>query len=303
MFSDYFQSSIRRSAVNYNIFYIVVILVKDTLNTILNLQRVIPYNGYDGDFIQLFSRSNPDYLHESDKDIYCRLEGRGSRPLGIFIKREGIRQLNENLFRLIKSLVKFMVKIKSRFQLSFYRMYFPKSKFGENIVLHGSPLFRLLGAAEFGGNLIFRNATRYNPAGINKKCSIYVAPGARLRIGDFSGFSGCSIYCARSVDIGKYCNFGVNVFIWDTDFHPLEYEKRRTHDVDAINSQPVVIGDDVFVGGNSLILKGARIGDRAVIGAGSVVTGNVPNDELWAGNPARFIRKLEPNSQSKAERA
>ena len=55
---------------------------------------------------------------------------------------------------------------------------------------------------------------------------------------------------------------------------------------------PIIVGDDVFVGANSIILKGVIIGARVIIGAGSVVTKNIPSDEIWAGNPAKFIRKV-----------
>ena len=54
--------------------------------------------------------------------------------------------------------------------------------------------------------------------------------------------------------------------------------------------KPVVIGNDVFIGAKSIILKGVTIGENSVIGAGSVVTKSVPANQIWAGNPAKFIR-------------
>ncbi|MEI3417887.1 MAG: DapH/DapD/GlmU-related protein [Blautia sp.] len=59
----------------------------------------------------------------------------------------------------------------------------------------------------------------------------------------------------------------------------------------AVN--PVVIKNGVFIGANSIILKGVTIGEKAIIGAGSVVTRSIPDGEIWAGNPARFIRKIK----------
>lgn len=143
-----------------------------------------------------------------------------------------------------------------------------------------------------GSNCIFRSKSKYNMVGINKKISIGVANNAKLIIGDNCGFSGTSIFAANSIIIGDYCNFGGNTFIWDTDFHPLDFNDRRVHIVEKINTAPIAIGKDVFVGANSIILKGVTIGDRAIIGAGSVVAKNIPNDEIWAGNPAKFIRKI-----------
>ena len=59
-----------------------------------------------------------------------------------------------------------------------------------------------------------------------------------------------------------------------------------------INSAPVIIKDGVFIGADTLILKGVTIGEKSVIGAGSIVTRNVPAGKIWAGNPAKFLRRL-----------
>ena len=58
-------------------------------------------------------------------------------------------------------------------------------------------------------------------------------------------------------------------------------------------SKPVKIGDNVWIGMNSCILPGVEIGNNSIIGSGSVVTKNIPENEIWVGNPAKFIRKLE----------
>lgn len=128
-------------------------------------------------------------------------------------------------------------------------------------------------------------------AGLFKPSTIYIQKGASLMIGDNTGLSGVSIYCSKHINIGNNVNCGGNVSIWDTDFHPLYYSDRRTNDLSKIKSLAISIGNDVFIGGHSIILKGVSIGDRAIIGAGSVVTKAIPPDEIWAGNPARFIKK------------
>jgi acetyltransferase-like isoleucine patch superfamily enzyme len=58
-------------------------------------------------------------------------------------------------------------------------------------------------------------------------------------------------------------------------------------------TKPVVIRDGAFIGAHTIVLKGVTIGERSVVGAGSVVTKDIPDGEIWAGNPARFIRKLD----------
>ena len=150
----------------------------------------------------------------------------------------------------------------------------------------------LQGKGEFnlGRQITFNCSLWSNMVGLYKPCTLCVKKGAKLTIGDYSGFSGVSIYCANNITIGKYVNCGGNVSIWDTDFHPLNFMDRRANN-DKIVSKPVKIGDDVFIGANSIILKGVSIGARAIIGAGSIVTKDVPNDEIWAGNPAKFIKK------------
>lgn len=146
------------------------------------------------------------------------------------------------------------------------------------------------GKIVLGKNVTFVNSTRFNLAGINRPCSIHAGRGAEITVGERTGFSGCAISSVKSILIGSDCNFGVNTCIYDHDFHPLNYLDRRADDETKILSKPVQIGNDVFVGGNSMILKGSEIGDRAIIGAGSVVSGKVPCDEIWAGNPLRFIK-------------
>ena len=58
-------------------------------------------------------------------------------------------------------------------------------------------------------------------------------------------------------------------------------------------AKPVIIKDGAFIGTDCIILKGVTIGEKSVIGAGSVVTKSVPDGEIWAGNPAKFIRKVD----------
>jgi len=145
---------------------------------------------------------------------------------------------------------------------------------------------------KIGDNCIFKSKTKSNFVGINKKMSIRVCENADLLIGNNCGFSGTSIYSSKKIQIGDFCNFGGNTFIWDTDFHPLGFISRRIHKIEEINSSPIIIGEDVFIGANSIILKGVQIGSRAIIGAGSVVSKNIPSDEIWAGNPVKFIRKI-----------
>jgi len=82
---------------------------------------------------------------------------------------------------------------------------------------------------------------------------------------------------------------GANTTIIDTDFHPLDPNARRLRPNDGLTA-PIVIENDVFIGMNCLILKGVTIGADSVVGAGSVVTRNVPANSVVVGNPAQVVR-------------
>ncbi|GAB3562960.1 DapH/DapD/GlmU-related protein [Spirosoma luteolum] len=176
------------------------------------------------------------------------------------------------------------------------RLRYPQVQIGKGVRVYGPIQLRIARTARvvIQDNVVFRSTTRHNFVGLTKPVSICVLANAELLIGANSGFSGTSIYAATSIRIGNYSNFGGNSCLWDTDFHPLEAHLRRDP-VNPARQAPIWIGSDVFVGANTLILKGITIGDRSVIGAGSVVTRPVPADEIWAGNPARYVRSLQPD--------
>ncbi|WP_159476931.1 DapH/DapD/GlmU-related protein [Dyadobacter sp. 3J3] len=159
-------------------------------------------------------------------------------------------------------------------------------------IIKGRIIIRNSGTIRLGLRTTFNCSINSNYVGLFKTCTIAVGKNAVLEIGDYSGFSGLSLYCSSKIHIGNYVNFGGNVCIWDTDFHPINYIKRRVNDQASICSKPIIIGDDVFVGANSIILKGVQIGDRSIIGAGSVVTKDIPPDQIWAGNPIKFIKNV-----------
>ncbi len=102
----------------------------------------------------------------------------------------------------------------------------------------------------------------------------------------------CIFTIGDSVRIGNHCLLAGGVNISDNDGHPIDALARRTQPAPPDAIRPVVIGDDVWIGGRATILKGVTIGDRAIVGAGSVVTKSVPPDVVVAGNPARVIKSL-----------
>ena len=113
-----------------------------------------------------------------------------------------------------------------------------------------------------------------------------------MNVGDNSGMSSSCIWCINSITIGNNVDIGANCVIIDNDAHSLDYRIRRIPSLDIANSAPIVIEDDVLIGTNSIILKGVRIGARSIIGAGSVVTKDIPSDCIAAGNPCRVIKRI-----------
>jgi acetyltransferase-like isoleucine patch superfamily enzyme len=112
-----------------------------------------------------------------------------------------------------------------------------------------------------------------------------------IRIGDYFGASAAVLSSRASITIGNHVNLGGNVRIFDHDFHSLDPLMRRSaDDAKQIRSAPVILGDDVFVGANAIILKGVTLGDRCIVGAGAVVTRSFPDDSIIAGNPASELK-------------
>jgi len=149
------------------------------------------------------------------------------------------------------------------------------------------------GSCILGENLSC-NSGDNNPIGSGVKTYIVVGAGASLSIGNSVGMSNVAINCYESITIGNHVKLGGGVGIYDTDFHSLDYKVRADYKLDLQSkvTKPVTIGDNAFIGAHAVIMKGVSIGERAIIGTGSVVTKDIPSDEIWAGNPAKFIKKI-----------
>lgn len=124
-----------------------------------------------------------------------------------------------------------------------------------------------------------------------------------LALGDYSFVGRARIFAAHKVEIGKNVLISDNVIILDSDLHSISASRRLEEalrwsngifpDVyDGILGESVFIADHVWIGANSVILKGVTIGEGAIVGAGSVVTKDVPPYTIVAGNPARVIREI-----------
>lgn len=163
----------------------------------------------------------------------------------------------------------------------------------EKLQVHGIVLIHNKGRISIGSPSRINSSKYKNIIGGDTRSSIIVKKGAQLIIGNNFKMSNSAIYCAEKISIGNNVMIGGSCKIWDTDFHPLNQRERESDPNENYNTKPVHIGDNVFIGGFSIILKGVTIGDGAIIGAGSVVSKNIPSGEVWAGNPAQFIKRVK----------
>lgn len=116
-------------------------------------------------------------------------------------------------------------------------------------------------------------------------------PGARIHIGEETRIHGSCIHAYRAITIGKRCLIAANCHIIDCNGHELSFDDvdRRIHTTS--DGRPVVIEDAVWIGANSIILPGVRIGRGSVVAAGSVVARDVPPMTVVAGNPAKVVKR------------
>jgi maltose O-acetyltransferase len=116
----------------------------------------------------------------------------------------------------------------------------------------------------------------------------YCDYGSNIYLGERVYFNfNCVVLDVCEVRIGDFVLFGPAVQIYAAT-HPMNAERRRAEE----SGKPIAIGSDVWVGGGAVICPGVTIGPRSVIGAGSVVTRDVPAGVLAAGNPCRVIREI-----------
>lgn len=169
------------------------------------------------------------------------------------------------------------------------RLKHNKIQYGKELVLNGLPI--ICGKIYMGDNCRINSGMQYNPIGGDSKTMLLAYDG-EIKIGNNVGMSNVTIVSRASVVIEDNVRLGGSCKIYDTDFHSMVLEERMQKVDPGIVSKPIVIQAGAFIGAHSIILKGVTIGKEAVVGAGSVVAKSIPDGEIWAGNPARFISKV-----------
>lgn len=113
---------------------------------------------------------------------------------------------------------------------------------------------------------------------------------AYIEVGDNSRINGAYIHAQKRILIGNNCVIAAGVNIIDSNGHET-YSENRTIGRDMPSD--IIIGNNVWLGLNAIILKGSEIGDNCVVGAGSVVKGKFPSNVIIVGNPAKIVKYLK----------
>jgi acetyltransferase-like isoleucine patch superfamily enzyme len=172
-------------------------------------------------------------------------------------------------------------------------------EFGEGFYCESAQMFRFLRSTKQRAIVFGNHVSCY--AG----CSFSVGDAAHVTVGDFTLLNGALVMAEDMIEIGSHCLISWNVGIADSDFHPLP-PAQRLIDAQALapyfkdrpprpklKTAPVIIGNNVWIGMNAVILKGVTVGENSVVAAGSVVTKSVEANVVVAGNPAVVVKKFE----------
>ena len=196
----------------------------------------------------------------------------------------------------ITSLKKITLKVLNLHNILYNRMLFKirKVEFVNFPKINGRIMITGKGNLVLGENVHINSSRKSNHIGEASK-TIFKLKNKKsiVSIGNHTGLSNTTFVCRSNIKVGNYVKIGGGVKIYDSDAHSLDFQKRMNPNLDKGIEKPVIIKDHVFIGAYSMILKGVIIGEKSIIGAGSVVTKSIPDGEIWAGNPAKFIRKLD----------
>ena len=149
------------------------------------------------------------------------------------------------------------------------------------------------GKVTIGENMAVNSGNNHNIIGRQQKTTFWVE--GKLTIGNNVGMSSTAIICNHEIEIGNNVTIGGNTVIYDTDFHSLDASARNNKFSDKKNAKwgKVTLKENVFIGSHVTILKGVTINVNSIIGACSVIAKDIPANEIWAGNPAKFIKSIK----------
>lgn len=163
---------------------------------------------------------------------------------------------------------------------------------GKGTIMYGK--IKFMGCKKnttIGENCILRSGSKTNPVG-GGKIIFNIYSQAFLKIGNNVGISSSCFVASKGITIEDNVLIGGGSKFYDTDFHSVDIVDRMKSSNVGVKGREIRVKEGAWIGGHVIVLKGVTIGRNSVVGAGSVVTKDIPDNELWAGNPAKFIRKI-----------
>ena len=219
------------------------------------------------------------------------------------------------LFMKIKNIILKTLNLPLAIRTRFYPMYnrflfkLNDVHYGKNFKVFNKIYLIGKGTIKIGNDFMFTSGDCINPISRNLRGCIYTEPHSKITIGDRVGISSSSFWISKELTIGNDVKIGADTLIIDTDSHQIDYRLRKKYPHNQeealflnsqIHSAPITIEDDVWIGAKCIILKGVTIGARSIIGAGSVVTKDIPSDCIAAGNPCKPIKFLNEKGSSRS---
>jgi len=183
-----------------------------------------------------------------------------------------------------------------------------KLRHGRSVESHGDmrilgrlPKIKAPGTSRlvFGHKVVLNSDDVVSNTALTYPCTLICGLTGRIEVGDNTILNGVAITAYQRIAIGRNCQIASATMICDTDFHPLDPATRARQalgykiDFAGVKKAEVVIGDNVWIGWGSIVLKGVHIGDNSIVAAGSVVVDDVPSDVIVGGSPARVIKRLD----------
>jgi acetyltransferase-like isoleucine patch superfamily enzyme len=172
---------------------------------------------------------------------------------------------------------------------------------GSELQILGSlPVVKIPGNGRIiiGNNVVLNSDFKNSNTSLTTKVKFVVGIHGLIKIGNNCDLNGTCMVAYDEIEIGDFCQFASSSLITDTDFHSVKPDVRLNQmqglpfSFDEVKKKKIKIGNNVWVGWNTVILKGVTIGDNSVIAAGSVVVKDVPANVMVAGNPAVVIKKI-----------
>lgn len=203
---------------------------------------------------------------------------------------------NDNYFELIKDGLLHFSKVITFITSPFLKIILNLNgvKYGKNVRVYGIPRIENKGTITLGNEMRLISAKcGYNSGNLAGGVFLRTSSSGKITTGDEVYLNGTAIISELEVTLGSRIMIGANTVIMDTNSHNVPYQDRLRR-WDKIKRSPVKIEDDVWIGAGSYVMKGVTVGRGSIIGAGSVVISDVKPFCIYAGNPAVFVKEIDP---------